>query len=213
MGNSNQELQKQESKPLKSGDEGKFIESLKSKKIKDCTHDEIKEVLRYVMIKIGLRAQNFPNDLEKLILVEHIQQEFGGHHLQEIKVAFDLAIGRKLEVEVNCYENFSCVYFTNIMLAYRDWSREMYEQYQNSINKPEVKQLEYVIDPRKEIEELLGLYVEDCKKGLLRLEYVMPSLYDKLIQHGFIEPIDDINSLDQKRNFVFNFIATKATIG
>lgn len=77
------------------------------------------------MVKVGLRAQNWPNELEKIILIQHIKENFGGNTVEEIKLAFDMAISGRLrldEKEINCYENFSCLYFSKIMNAYRDWS-------------------------------------------------------------------------------------------
>lgn len=203
------ELQKPELKGLKTGEENKFIKALESKKIKDCSHEEIKEVLRYVMIKIGLREKNLPNDIEKLVLIEHIVQEFGGHHLQEIRLAFDLAIARKIEAEVNCYENFSCLYFSNIMFAYRKWSSGTYELNQREIEKPQQKQLEYATNPKQDIQELVELMIADYKADRLKLEYVLPSLYDKLVLHGFVEE-KGITKMEEKRFFVFNYIMNKA---
>lgn len=104
--------------------------AIQSKLIKDCLLEEVKEVLRKVMIKIGLRAQNWPNDLEKLVLFEHIVSNFGGNRLGEILLAFDFAINGELAdadgvaIDANCYENFSCLYFSKIMNAYRFWSRQ-----------------------------------------------------------------------------------------
>lgn len=110
--------------------------ALTSTLIKDADFEQIKEVLRFIMIKVGLRAQNFPNDLEKLILIQHIQENFGGNTLEEIRLAFDMAIGQKLEIEsANCYENFSCVYFSMIMNAYRKWSTEAFRTLPTEVPK------------------------------------------------------------------------------
>lgn len=76
------------------------------------------------MILVGLRAQNYPDDIEKQILLNFITENYGGHTPAEIKLAFEMAITRKLDVEVNCYENFSVTYFVSIMEAYRAWARE-----------------------------------------------------------------------------------------
>ena len=82
------------------------------------------------MMKIGIRAANVPNELETLVLVEHIVTNFGGHRLNEIPLAFDFLINGELAtkdgevVEANCYENFSCLYFSGVMKAYRHWSRQ-----------------------------------------------------------------------------------------
>lgn len=107
---------------------GELEKALGSVLIRNATQEQIKEVLRLVMIKIGLRAQNWPTDEEKLVLIEHIITGFGGHTTREIKLAFDMAIAGKLEVEVNSFENFSCLYFSNVMNAYRLWAKEEFKE-------------------------------------------------------------------------------------
>jgi len=113
------------------GEEVKFIAALDSNPINKSTVEELKQVLRLVMVKVGLRAQNFPTDGEKQVLLEHIISQYGNHTPEEIKLAFDMAIIGKLEIEeknVTCYENFSCLYFSTIMNAYRRWARETHSQ-------------------------------------------------------------------------------------
>lgn len=116
--------------PSVSGDTNKLAVALKSKLIKDCSFDEVKEVLRKIMMKVGVRAANLPNDLEKLVLYEHIVTNYGGNRLNEVSLAFDFAIRGELAtadgeaVDANCYENFSCLYLSKIMNAYRHWSRQ-----------------------------------------------------------------------------------------
>lgn len=112
------------------GDTNKLALAIQSKLIKESSLEEVKEVLRKVMIKIGLRSQNWPNDIEKLVLYEHIVESYGGNRLNEISLAFyfllrgELADGDGEVVEANCYENFSCLYFSKVMNAYRFWSRQ-----------------------------------------------------------------------------------------
>lgn len=120
------------------GEEVKFIEALNNNPIKKSTVEELKQVLRLVMVKVGLRAQNFPNDAEKQVLLEHVISQYGNHTPEEIKLAFDMAIIGKLEIDekqVSCYENFSCLYFSNIMNAYRRWARETHSQLKKDFPK------------------------------------------------------------------------------
>lgn len=93
-------------------------------RIRQVSEESLKGVLRYVMILIGLRAQNYPDEIEKQILLNFITENYGGHTPAEIKLAFEMAITKKLDVEVNCYENFSVAYFVSIMECYRAWARE-----------------------------------------------------------------------------------------
>jgi hypothetical protein len=122
----NQAPAKQESRELKTGNP--LVVALQSPKIITATAEDISQALRYVMVKVGLRATNFPNALEKEILLKHIQENYGGHTVAEIRLAFEMAIAGKLEVDANCYENFSCLYFSNVMNAYRKWAKEEYKE-------------------------------------------------------------------------------------
>lgn len=87
--------------------------------------EDLKEVLRLVMVKIGLRPHNWPTDADKGVLIQHIEEHFGKHSPEEIKLAFDMAINGRIgegDDFANCYENFSCAFFSKIMNAYRKWA-------------------------------------------------------------------------------------------
>lgn len=102
--------------------------SLKTPQVIQRPIEDLKEVLRYAMMKVGLRAVNIPADIEKQVLIEHVVSNYGNHTHEEIKLAFDLAITGKLDVDPNCFENFSCVYFSKIMNAYRAWAGKTYKE-------------------------------------------------------------------------------------
>lgn len=104
-----------------------FSTAIENIKINRSSIEEIKQVLRKVMIKIGLRSKNWPTDTDKLILIEHILKNYSNHTCEEIELAFDMAIAGKLDVEINCYENFSCLYFSTILSCYREWAKEEYK--------------------------------------------------------------------------------------
>lgn len=91
------------------------------------------------MVIVGLRAQNYPDEIEKQVLLNFIQEHYGGHTPGEIKLAFEMAILRKLDVDPVCYENFSIAYFAGIMEAYRTWAREQV----NQLPAPELKPREF----------------------------------------------------------------------
>lgn len=134
---SNLELQQQELMPLKNFEETQFVEVLKSKLIKESSIEDLKKSLRMVMLKVGLRANNIPDGEEKLILINHVIENFGGNTVDEIKLAFDMAIAGKLNLDdVKCYENFSCMYFSMIMGAYRKWAAQVYRQVEPKVIKP-----------------------------------------------------------------------------
>lgn len=96
------------------------------------------------MVLIGLRAQNYPDEIETQILTNFITENYGGHTPPEIKLAFEMAITRKLNVDSKCYENFSVAYFVSIMEAYREWAKEQIKQLPAPAEKRELKPMEKV---------------------------------------------------------------------
>lgn len=122
----------------------------------------LKEVLRYVMMIVGIRGNNLPNDLEKAVLLEFIQRNYGGHTPEEIKLAFTLAIEGKLDLEnVTCYENFSVFYFASIMNAYRVWAGQAYKQLQGESKIEETK------PPKWQVEiEYCYFKLQELKKNI-----------------------------------------------
>lgn len=193
----------QESKPLRSGDEIKFFEALEDKKIIHSSLEELKNVLKWVMIKVGLRSANFPNEEEKGILIDHILKEYGGHTCQEIKTAFEMAMAGKLEdinlknelvtVNPNCYENFSCLYFSSIMNPYRVWAARVY----NLLPRQEFKQL---VNKGDVTDEEMQEWFDDWKIKIKTIENPMlipPSFYRWLEEKGLL-----ILTKDQKLEYL-----------
>ena len=123
--------------PSPSGEVAKFQQALQTQRIAQLDTEPLKQALRYAMVLVGIKAHNVPNDREKAVLIQFIQKNYGGHTPDEIRLAFDLAVSGDLDVEdVKCYENFSPLYFAQIMNAYRIWARHKHKEL-----KPKPKEL------------------------------------------------------------------------
>lgn len=114
----NLELQKLETTQLETS-EKKFEIARRGKLIRNATEEELRQALRYAMVKIGLRADNFPKGAEKMLLINHVFENFPDSTVDEIRIAFDWGIEGRLDQDINCFENFSCLYFTRIMRSYK----------------------------------------------------------------------------------------------
>lgn len=175
-------LQRPESKQLKTFDEERFLDSMVQKRIKDSTVEEIKQPLRYAMLKVGLRAQNYPTEEEKQLLIGHIIQEFGNNTLDEVRLAFDLLIGEKLDLEQSertCYESFSCIYLSKVMNSYRRWASETYEQL---IPKtPPTMLLECKEDTS---DQAMQQWLDSIVQSGMRFEFLPIMIYDWLEKSG-----------------------------
>ena len=120
------ELAQPEWKPLRTGNaEANIILQAQSGQSLRLRHEEdLKQVLRYAMVLVGLRGNNMPTDEEKFVLLNFIRSNFGNQTPEEIRLAFDLAMAGKFSIDAKCYENFSCEYFGRIMKAYIEYSRQ-----------------------------------------------------------------------------------------
>ena len=192
-----------ELKPSVNGSTQKLALAIQSKLIKDCSFDEVKEVLRKIMMRVGVRAQNLPNDLEKLVLFEHIVKSYGGNRLNEIVLAFDFALQGELAdadgvaIDANCYENFSCLYLSKIMNAYRFWSRQEVK-YISATTKEEQK-----IFTQEELDDYAREDAEwQYQMFLKNLEITYPES---------LQPILKKDGLLNDGEFVMDFFKRKAT--
>lgn len=139
-------------KPQASSEEIRFLDARQDKlPISKVSEALVREALRYCMVKVGLRGQNFPEGAEKILLLNHVIGFYGNHTADEIRLAFDMALSAKLGLDiqdVKCYENFSCAYFSTIMNAYRVWASQVSHQ----------KEKEEKIEPK--------VYTEEEKKQI-----------------------------------------------
>ena len=114
-------------------------------------------------MKIGLRAANFPKGEEKMLLLQHVFENFGENRTDEIRLAFDWGIEGRLDEDINCFENFSCLYFTRIMRAYNRLACRVKNDAQKA------KQHLPPPEPKKDVR------IED------------PEAYEKFMKTGFAE--------------------------
>jgi len=135
------------------------------------------------MLKVGLRANNWPAEEETAILVFHIIENYGGHTHEEIKLAFDMAItgklyeernGKEQVLDANCYENFSCLYVSRIMNAYRGWAVDVNKQHEKPI---------HLIEEKRDItyQEMIE-WINGLKEWQLPVDLLPISCYDWLIK-------------------------------
>jgi hypothetical protein len=114
----------QEWKHLGSGNAIAIQQAQSTNSLRIRNEEDIKEVLRYSMLLVGLRGNNLPTEEEKFVLTNFVRSNFGNQTPEEIKIAFEMAVAGKLNIDSKCYENFSCEYFGRIMNAYLEYARQ-----------------------------------------------------------------------------------------
>jgi hypothetical protein len=187
------ELAKQEWKPLKTGNaEANIILQARSTQSLRLRHEEdIKQVLRYAMVLVGLRGNNMPSEEEKFVLLNFIRSNFGNQTPEEIKLAFEWAVSGKLNIDAKCYENFSCEYFGRIMKAYIDYAR------QETITVQQVEEVVKEIPSDRDLKiaaiNSANMYAQEmirCQERNIKMNWIaggLHVLYDYIVKFGIYE--------------------------
>jgi len=120
---------------------------VKQTKIVNESIENLNELFQFCFLLVGLRERNFPNELETLFIHQYIRENYGGHSIAEIKMAFKMAVKGELDLErdeVKCYENFSVMYLSQVINSYRRWASQEYFQIEKFIppDENEIKLLE-----------------------------------------------------------------------
>ncbi len=147
----------------------------------------MKTGMKYIYTLVGLKAANIPVSPEKEFLHQYIRVNYGGHTVEEMVLAFDMAIQGKLEIDtkdVKHYENFSVHYFATIMNAFRVWSSQAYEQL-----KPLLEEMPKALPwnmptPVSWRQELEDAYQHFLSFGRERWKYFPVGFYDQLVKDG-----------------------------
>lgn len=194
MASQNLGLQTQKLKELKPGsDTESFSVARKYPIITESTVQEVTEALRFCIMLVGIRAENMPSELEKQLLIFCLAKQFGNHTLAEVKLAFEMAIAGKLDCDPRPFENFSPLYLSTILVAYRKWASAINRQIEQTV--PELPPA--AVDVRNVMEELYELHQKDAVAGKLRMEFCQVILYDWMVGTGRI----NISEADKKNWF------------
>lgn len=191
--NNRSELLPQEWKPLKTGNaSANIILQARSYQTLRVRHEEdLKQVLRYSMVLVGLRGNNMPTEEEKFVLLNFIRSNFGNLTPEEIKLAFELAVSGKLGIDAKCYENFSCEYFGRIMNAYIEYAR----QETKSVPKEEESPKEVPSDADLKMAAInsANMYSQEmikCYERNIKMNWIaggLHVLYDYIVKFGIYE--------------------------
>ena len=154
---------RQEWKHSASGSALTILNAQSNLSIRVRSEEDLKDVLRYAMVLVGLRGANMPTDEEKFVLLNFIRTNFGNQTPEEIRLAFEYAIAGKFETDVKCYENFSCEYFGRIMNAYIEFMRQELKSVKKEVE--EVRPVPSDEELKKQAIDTINGYADQLKKS------------------------------------------------
>ncbi len=145
-----------------------------------------------------MKADQIPGDVEKIVLINFIKDNYQNNCPSELKIAFELAIKGEFEADLNHYGSFSALYLSKIFNNYLDYRRNIILEMQREEEEIQKKKREEyenrpeVIEKRKKdfdknvLLALFNAYKEDgiLDTGLIPCSIVYKSLKER---HGLFD--------------------------
>ena len=98
-----------------------LVTILTSRKVGQATSHEMANYLVQIYILIGLKQNNYPNDVEERMICSYLLTNYGNKSLKELLLAFDLAVKNQLDYELKVYDAFTIPMIVGVMSAYKKW--------------------------------------------------------------------------------------------
>jgi hypothetical protein len=131
---------------------------------------------------VGLRGKNMPTEVESKILFQKIREYYPHKKLDELVLAFDLAIQKKINAEVNVYDQFTLPYLTEIMDKYRVYVNEMAKDMPVEVPK----QITYKISNEEKM-----LDIEEFRMQQVAFGMIPTYIYQWIIDLQLFEPTEE----------------------
>lgn len=138
------------------GSKQKVFQAIQQPKLFVSTDEDLKSVMKYIFVLVGLR--DIPTDIRKDVLFQYIRENYKNYSLQELKLAFELALKKEFVCEIRHYEMFSPSYFSGVFEAYIEYRSEIARKFMMEQQAKELKPKELTIDEIKKLKN--EFYVE-----------------------------------------------------
>lgn len=142
--------------------------------------EPIKQVLRYVITLVGITAKNLPDDTQKKVMIQFVRDDLGDFTLDEIRIAFRLAVSGKLDINPETFQNMSSLYIGKVMMAYKKYKSPILANFKRLQAEEEQKEKPVTQEQKR------ALLVEFCHQTLL--PFVERAMATGVLQYGIGGP-------------------------
>jgi len=175
-----------------------LLQNMEGKKIYDCTDAEIKQVLAYCCLMVGI--DKAPADDKKMVLISFMRKYYGTLTNKQIGQAFELVAAGELGNDAQeHYNNMSPMYLGNVIRTYLQKLNGVKQRYET----------------RKRTETVSKSTPEAYYRRLIKVveEYnVIPVFWawDEVFEHlSAIEQMAECTSPEQKKEEVIKYMKEK----
>ena len=102
------------------------------------TLSPIHQALFYAMELVGFNPKNFDRDSLQII-ISNINEKQKDISIDKFREAFELGANRKLDIDLNTYQNFNTLYVANVLESYRRYNINETKKQKFSLPPPQAK--------------------------------------------------------------------------
>ncbi len=164
-------------------DEIQIVEAHGTRKLSQANDKEIKRVLSIIGIMIGLQTP--PSEIEEVVLLDALRNVYPAIGIQELQLAFILALADKLTLEKDAKEHYGILsfkYISGILAAYIRHAKTVVNKIEHAYIPPELPPLAPQSDEAF-IEENFAIWFGMKNKFY---QFIDHNVYEKLYKKGLI---------------------------
>lgn len=138
----------------------------KSRLIHQCEDIEIVEVLNYIFVLIGIRAELIPKDLAEDVLIVFIKKRLLNISLEEMRLSFEYAVERRTEVNLTLFgDTFSAKTIMEVWAAYSKYKKVILEKQPKEQGFTNNQTMDVILKmlPKETVESIKSIGVVDKK--------------------------------------------------
>lgn len=164
------------------------------RKIGESTEEQIKSVLKYIIILLGLNEKDVPDDYEKAVILNFVITQYGNRFsCQDLRNAFDWGISGVFPVDKEIYgRRFSALYISRFMDNYGEYKLSMAKHYREPKKLEPPAPIQITEEEKEErIFNVIHAYVKEHRK--IPPIYDIVSCYNTLVRQNKIvrNPVQD----------------------
>jgi hypothetical protein len=182
--------------------EVRAVQAFQGTPVGKCDDRELRKTLVYTFALVGLT--NYPDEAQQLILLQFIRSNFAVFTLEEIRLAFDMLAKGEIEADGH-YQQYSAIYFSGVMAAYKRWAVELRKQIEVKQPQPPITFTEN--HWRAEIQKAYESFSEKTNYRLWPVE-----IYDQLVLDGFIQLRFHERFIDKARQILCGEVHRKIVV-
>jgi ribosomal protein S7 len=131
---------------------------------------------------VGLRGKNMPSEIESKIIFQKIREYYPHKKLDELVLAFDLALQKKTNAEVIVYDQFTLPYLAEVMDKYRVYVNEMAKEL--PVELP--KQITYKVSNEEKMMD-----IEEFRTKQVAFAMIPNYIYQWIVDLQLYEPTEE----------------------